>query len=153
MLLYILILLKHTWQFCDHCLYSQCLFRFNHMLILPSCISDLTSGTFSFLSFLNLIVVQVQLSPFYLHYSLPPQTSPLPTLDPTPFGFVQVFVVHVEPFSHSSTSFRIDCNEYHLYLQLCHVVHCFCSLDYIGIWLLTCFSVLYSFFCSIYHIH
>ena len=33
------------------------------------------------------IVVQVKLSPFFHQHSLPPQPSPLPTLDPNPLWF------------------------------------------------------------------
>ena len=46
------------------------------------------------------IVVQVQLSAFSTHNSLPVYPSPPPTLDPIPFGSVQVFFicVHWWPF-------------------------------------------------------
>ena len=42
-----------------------------------------------------LIVVQVQLSPFSTHHSLPPHPSPPSTLKPTPYGFVHVSFIHV----------------------------------------------------------
>ena len=37
--------------------------------------------------FSYLTVVQVQMSLFYLHHSIPPQPSPLPNVDPTPLWF------------------------------------------------------------------
>ena len=41
------------------------------------------------------IVVQVQLSPFLPHHGFLPHPSPPLPLEPTPFGFVHVSLIHV----------------------------------------------------------